>query len=320
MKLNLQLLEFRLSNNCFRLIKSKFFKNSFANLTYKNDIRYNYNNVKQNLFSEQKSSFNFHKKNFNFENNKNNIHQIHRFFSTKHNDAIKNITNNKLNKNSNSTETITNKELEVIRNKKLSEKLDSIFKNEFNEKINYQKETEFILNKLKSFNAIYGLLRYPIYIIIVPLSWMNPFSSIYSITLIATNYYIIFLTLIESSIFFSAGLTYYLINTNNYSVKNNLLTIRDTRNFKRMSVSFLHFSFILMSAILANNYSNQYSLILLLLGNAYLYAKYSYHIFLKIFPKDLFQERMMMIFYNVLLCIGLLIIISWKKYLHTMIA
>jgi hypothetical protein len=87
-----------------------------------------------------------------------------------------------------------------------------------------------------------------------------------------------------------------------------------------MSVAFFHFSLILVSAVLANGYSTQYSLLLLFLGNAYLYAKYSYHIFLKLFPKEIFEQRMLMISINCGLCLGLLVVISWKKYLHKMIA
>jgi len=233
----------------------------------------------------------------------------------------KNSTTNKSSKNTvSSADSLSREELEKIKNIKLANKLDTVFKNELNDKVKNKNEYEFCLNKMRPFNDFYKYLRYPAFAILIPMPWLNPFSTAYSMTLIASNYYMILLTLLESSVFFAAGLTYYMVTIKNYSFEKYLVSLRDKRNFKRMSVAFLHFSLIMLSAVLASSYSNQYSLILLLLGNAFLYAKYSYHILLRLFPKELFEQRMLMIFINCALCVAFLVIISWKKYLHKMIA
>lgn len=308
-----------------------FKEESQINASNKNNI--NNNNIISKL--NKNSNINSNKKIFLISTIEKNKKQISNknlsyfsFTTTNNSNESKNNNNQRKSSSTSSStksstspaDSLTREELEKQKNKKLTNKLDTIFKNEFNDKVNNQKEYEFILNKIRPFNIFYKYLRFPVFAILLPMPWLNPFSTAYSVALIASNYYMILLTLIESSVFFGAGLTYYLITMESYSFKKNLVSLRDKRNFKRMAVAFIHFSLIMLSAVLANSYSNQYSLMLLLLGNAYLYGKYSYHILLKLFPKELFEQRMMMIFMNCGLCVGLLLVISWKKYLHKMIA
>ena len=215
------------------------------------------------------------------------------------------------------TESITKEKLEELKHKKLSNKLNTIFENEHKERQNNRSEKEFILEKLERFHITIKLLRFPLFIFIFPFAWMNPFSSLYSFSLIFTNNYMLFLTIFESSIFFSAGLTHYYINTSNYDLMKTFMTYRDSRNFRRMSVSFMFFSMALISAFLSNSFLNNYSLGLILLMNIFLYVKYSHHIILKLFDRDIFLERMTIVFNNCLLIVSLLLIISWKQYIYS---
>ncbi len=322
MNLNLQYKLFNINNlhnlklQNIRLFKisSRFYSNS--NLNKKNDLKnifINNNKFKNNTYipfiiSKQNRCKNILISNFNFttkdKENKN---------FNKKSDNVNELSSK------NSVENMTKKDIEDIKNKKLANKLDTIFKNEMEDREKYDQERAFILKKLESINNFYKYLRYPIIAIIFPFAWINPFSAMYSYCLIFCHNYLILLTLIESSLFISAGLTSYLVNTNNYSNTTSLISLRDLRNFKRLSSGFIHFSLVLISAILGSNYSNQNGLLLLFLANAYLYTKYCYHIHLNILPKEYFNERMFYIFFNAVWCILLIIIISWKSNLYKMI-
>lgn len=298
-------------------IQHLFFSNKFTNL-HKMKLLIS-NKSQQGLIQHFDRKFffinNFKKNNWKKEKTFSPLVKLsHANFSTNNK-----ITNEATKPVLNSSQNQSKKEIQDSKNKNLTKKLDTVFQNEYNEKVNNQIENKFVLDKLKNLNKFYRYIRFPIFAIILPFAWMNPFSAAYSYTLLATNNYMIFLTLLESSIFFSAGLTHFLINTENYSLKKNLLSVRDLRNFKRLATGFFNFSFILLSAVLANNYLNHYSLILLLINNLYIYVKYSYHIFLKMFSKEIFTERMVMVIFNAGTCALLLIIISWKNNIHSML-
>ena len=121
----------------------------------------------------------------------------------------------------------------------------------------------------------------------------------------------ILLTLLESSLFFAAGILHFLLNFKE------LLPIRDKKSFRRLSQGFLFFSVLLYSAKLANNFLNLHSLMILLFSNIFLYFKTSAHININLFTKDYMLERMVYICSNMLFCVALILIVYWKKNLYS---
>lgn len=205
---------------------------------------------------------------------------------------------------------ITKEELEEIRNKNISDKLDRIFKNEIDSNKSNKIDKEYVLKKIENLHKILGYMKIPVLLAIYPLAFSGPFSFNYSILLYSVNNYMVLLILLDSSMFFAAGLLNFLLNFKE------LIPIREQKSFQRLSQSFIFFSLILYAAKLCNEYLNIHSLFLLLFSNFFLYLKSSTHINLKLFTRDYIFDRMLHMSYNMFLCIALIIIVYWKRKLY----
>ena len=236
---------------------------------------------------------------FTLKNNKN-ITYIQNFnFSNESDNKKEKIINKDL-------RNMTKKDIEDLNNKNISDKLDRIFKKEIDSNKSNQKDKEYVLKKIKNLHDLLIYLKIPVLISIYPLAFSNVFSANYSILIFSVNNYMILLTLFDSSLFFAAGILNYLLN---FKV---LIPDREKKSFRRLSQSFLFFTYLLYTAKLANDYLNIHSLFMLLFANFYLFFKAGIHINLNLFTRDYIIERMENINYNIFLCIALILIVYWK--------
>ena len=209
---------------------------------------------------------------------------------------------------------MTAEDIERIRNRHISNKLDTIFKIEKELESKNAKEKEFVENKLKGITDKFIWVRIPSIFLIYPLAFSNPFSTTYSVLMTIANNYAIFLTLLEVSLFFSAGILNYLLNFKE------LTDVRDKHSFRRFSTSFIFLSVLLLSAKLANFYLNFHRLFLLNVANVIIYWKLGFHLHHKIFTRDFILQRMFNTSFNILICFLFTLIAYWKSYLYNQLA
>lgn len=254
----------------------------------------------------QNNIINNNKKSLNTLNN--NIQKIQKIQKFKYANNSKNNNNENNNKPINKEiKNLTKKDLEALQNKNISDKLDRIFKREIDSNKSNQKDKEFVLKKIQKILNIFSYLKAPVLLGIYPLAFNSPFCNSYSIILYLVNNYMILLTLLDSSLFFAAGLLNFLLNFKEQE------SIKESKNFRRLSTSFIFFSFVLFSAKFANEYMNIQSLLLLLFANFSLYVKSSMHVNLNLFTKDYILERNKLIIYNKFICIALLLLVYLKR-------
>jgi hypothetical protein len=192
------------------------------------------------------------------------------------------------------------------------EKLYEVTKKMYEESKDHQDEIKFLEKKVNPFFNKIRIIRSPIYISMLPLIWSNPFTLSYSVLILSANFYLIFLTTLEATTLFSMGLNQYgLLNINTKEEKEGII-LKSRSTFKRLLMMVLFYSFLILSGVLASNFQNRESLILLFGLNLYIAIKIAYHITLYGLNKRLFEKRIKNSAMN--LCIIILIgVIHYKK-------
>ena len=145
------------------------------------------------------------------------------------------------------------------------------------EEKNQKENKEEIINKEnKLMPAVLKLqkMRGVIYLVIPFIIWANPISLMYSKLILMSNYYLIFLTSLEATAFFSLGL-----NAHSLEVIAHLnRPLKSAVSRKRLMLMVVFFAFMVFSALLGSQYKNSPSLALIATLNLYLFVKFSYHI------------------------------------------
>jgi hypothetical protein len=151
-------------------------------------------------------------------------------------------------------------------------------------------------------------MRGVIYVVIPFLIWTNPLSILYSKLILFSNYYLIFLTSLEASAFFSLGL-----NEHSLEVIAHLnRQLKSAVSRKRLMLMVVFFAFLILSAFLASQFKNSPSLGLIATLNLYLFVKFSYHITLYNLDKVIFNQKLKNLSMNIILSL-LILMINIKK-------
>jgi len=197
-----------------------------------------------------------------------------------------------------------------ISNKPLTmkEKLKMIREKE--EKNQKENKDEIINKENKLMPVVLKLhkIRGVIYLVIPFLIWANPFSLMYSKLILISNYYLIFLTSLEATAFFSLGL-----NAHSLEVIAHLnRPLKSAVYRKRLMLMVVFFAFLVLSAVLGSKYKNSPSLALIAGLNLYLFVKFSYHITLYNLDKIIFNQKLKSISMNIVISL-LILLINIKK-------
>lgn len=196
--------------------------------------------------------------------------------------------------------------------KTMLEKMRVIIDREKQATLGKEEDIKFIEEKTFPLTIHTQNIRLPIYLTIPLNLFLNPFSLEYNVSLLFSNYYLIFLTCFEAAQLISLGLNQYKLMIMNEKVENNdFIAFRNKVTRKRLAPLIIFFFSLLISATLASQYSNIASLVVLALSNIYLYVKFSVHITLHGLPKAVFERRMKNLLMNLVLIVLLGII--YKK-------
>ena len=200
----------------------------------------------------------------------------------------------------------------------LTDKMNLILKKE-QEKVKGNEEDIKLIEE-KTFPLIIKtqMIRLPAYITIPFLIWKSPISITYDALLLFSNYYLIFLTAFEGTFFFSLGINQHNLNnptgTNPSNTSSKISSEEKEKEFENMRKSVIRrrlglmiffFGFCFFSAVLASDFKNQFSLVILFMTNLSLYAKFSFHITLYGLNKIVFNKRMKNLGMNLLLILFL---------------
>ena len=191
--------------------------------------------------------------------------------------------------------------IELIRKKE--EKLNSGF----------EEENKFFEEKKIPLTKFVSIIRAPVYFCIFPLIWINPVSQTYYILFYSSHCYLIFLTCFEGTELFSLALNYYNLVNINIDDELEIIKLRNITMRKRLLIMVFFSFFIILSSYLAEKDQIEFSLLIMLLTNFYLYCKFSYHITLYGLNKKIYTQKMKNVGLNAFIIILFFIINANSK-------
>lgn len=190
----------------------------------------------------------------------------------------------------------------------MSDKLRMIKDKE--EKYLKENKEEIAKKEIKLLPALLKLqkMRGVIYLTIPFLIWTSPFSILYSKLLLFSNYYLIFLSTLEATSFFSLALNQHSLEVSfNHNSK-----LKSAVTRKRLMLMIIFFTFLMLAAYLASEFKNSPSLGMITMLNLYLFTKFSYHITLYNLDKLIFNQKMKNVSMNIIVSL-LILILNIKK-------